>query len=68
MSAAELSSFPSPPSVCTLTRAVVFLCRSRTKMSPAAFVSPATRFEALDWKATKRPSAEIDGTALLPFP
>ncbi len=37
--------------------------RSRTKMSQLPFVSPATRLEAWDWKATKRPSAEIDGRA-----
>ena len=30
----------------TLARAVVFVCRSRTKTSDVPFVSPATRFVA----------------------
>ena len=35
--------------------------RSWTKMSHASFVSPATRLDAPELKATKRPSAESDG-------
>jgi len=34
----------------------------RTKKSSTPFVSPPTRFEANDKKATKRPSAEIEAT------
>ncbi len=68
-----LLSFPCVPSVATLTRSVVPLRRSRTKMSRRPFVSPATRFEAALWNATKRPSAEIEGaragmSPLLAFP
>ena len=37
-------------------------------MSTARFVSPSTRFEAADSKATKRPLALIAGMVLLPFP
>ena len=43
-----------------LTRVVVFLCRSRTKV-PAT--DSALRLWASDWKATKRPSAEIEGVS-----
>ena len=55
------------PALDTLTRLVVPRFRSRTKMSAAPFVSPATRLEASDRKATKRPSAEIDGPPEPPF-
>ncbi len=41
---------------------------SRTKTSPAPFVSPATRLPALDLKTTKRPSALMVGTTLAPLP
>ena len=46
----------------TLTRSVIPPFRSRTKTSGAALVSPATRLEALDAKATKRPSALREGS------
>jgi hypothetical protein len=49
------------PAVLTLTRLVVPVWRSRMKTSDSPFVSPPTRFEATDSKATKRPSAEIEG-------
>ena len=44
-------------------RVVVLLVRSRTKMSPAwdSWLSSAERLVAVDWKATTRPSAEIEG-------
>src|SRR5258705_11822013 len=42
--------------------------RSRRKTSSAPFVSPATRFEAELWNATKRPSAEIEGLRLEAVP
>ena len=38
------------------------------KTSCRPFASPGTRFVALDEKTTKRPSAEIDGRSLRPFP
>jgi hypothetical protein len=39
----------------------------RTKMSFVALVSPGTRLEANDAKATKRPSADKRALVLLPF-
>jgi hypothetical protein len=46
------------------------LRRSKTKTSLTPFVSGdvGSRFVAVDAKATHRPSAEIDGWALSPFP
>jgi hypothetical protein len=46
----------------TLTRLVVWFLRSRMKTSVESFVSPATRFDASEEKATKRPFAEIEGS------
>jgi hypothetical protein len=43
---------PCAPPVATLARSVVPAWRSRTKTSIEAFVSPATRFDAMLWKAT----------------
>src|ERR671924_395 len=40
----------------------------RTKTSPKPLVSPPTKLEAKEWKATKRPSAEIEGEKLARFP
>jgi hypothetical protein len=64
-----LSPLPStggePPP--TLTRLVVCVVRSRTKTSETPFVSPSTRFDATESKATYRPSAEIEGEKLPPF-
>ena len=48
----SLPPFAWLPSKPTLTRAVVFDWRSRTKTSLASFVSPSTRFEADDANAT----------------
>ena len=48
----KLMSFDSPPPVATLTRSVVSAWRSRTKMSASSLVSPDTRFDAVDSKAT----------------
>ena len=59
--------FAATPALLTLTRVVVPVRVSRTKMSSIAFVSPETRFEALDWNATYRPSDETAGDTLLPF-
>src|SRR6267143_609067 len=62
------------PSVATETRVVLGIHPagartqvSRTKMSRAPFVSPKTRFVAEDAKATKRPSALIDGAETKPM-
>src|SRR4029077_7577286 len=44
-----------------LTSVVVLACRSRTNRSPLVSPSSGSRFEANEWKATKRPSAEIAG-------
>src|SRR5947209_8634545 len=46
-----------------LTRVVAPRRRSRTKMSVRRLVSAGTRLVASEAKATKRPSAEIDGAA-----
>jgi hypothetical protein len=54
--------------VLTLTRLVVPVWRSRTKTSESPFVSPPTRFEANEEKATKRPLAEIEGPWQYSFP
>ena len=51
------SRFPCMPSLATLTRSVIPVCRSRTNTSSALLLSPGTRLEADDLKATKRPSA-----------
>jgi hypothetical protein len=61
---APLSPFDSRPALLTLTRSVVPSNRSRTKMSDASFVSPATRLSAWETKATKRPSALTAGIRL----
>jgi hypothetical protein len=50
-----------------LTRSVVPLTRSRTNTPPIGFFSPATKFDADDTKATKRPSALITPCELVPF-
>ena len=48
----SLKPLPCPPVDDTLTRSVVPVFRSRTKMSSAPFVSPATRLLAYETKAT----------------
>src|SRR6185295_11147542 len=63
-----LPSFASSPAELTPTRVVLPRFRSRTKTSGRWFVSPGTRLEAKDKKATKRPLAEIEGKALSSFP
>src|SRR5688572_16052275 len=60
--------FPCWPALLTETRNVCDVCRSRTKMSSRAFVSPTTRLVDDDTKATNRPSALITGANELPFP
>jgi hypothetical protein len=50
---------PCPPKESALTRVTMPLIRSRTKTSCMPFVSPATRFEALETNATYVPSPEI---------
>ena len=50
----------------TRTRSVVAATRSRTNTSHDRFVSPATRFDACEEKATKRPSALIAAWRLQP--
>ena len=59
---------PWMPPVPTLTRSVVLVRRSRTNTSGEVLVSPATRFVAELWKATKRPSAEIQASKLRLLP
>src|SRR5207249_3504361 len=56
------------PSEATLTRSVTPVRRSWTKTSSALFESPLTRLEAKLSKATKRPSAEMDGAWDPPLP
>src|SRR6187397_705891 len=65
---AKLKPFDSAPDESTDTRVVRPVCRSCTKTSDVPFASPATRFDASDSKATKRPVAEIDGEKLWSFP
>ena len=57
----RLSPFPWFPALSTLTRSVVPVRRSWTNTSATPFVSPGTRLMAAEVKATKRPSALIDG-------
>jgi hypothetical protein len=59
--AQRLPPFAHSPELDTLAGAVLPVARSWTKMSADRFASPATRFEASDVKATKRPSALIAG-------
>ena len=59
--APELGPFPWVPPDATLMRSVVPVCRSCTNTSVVPLVSPPTRLLAVPWKATKRPSAEIEG-------
>jgi hypothetical protein len=63
--AAVEEELPCSPVEETLTRSVVPATTSRTKTSSVPFVSPATRFGALEMKVTKRP--EMDGLWLDPF-
>src|SRR5687767_8561201 len=60
----KLPLLPCAPSVATLTRSVWPVPRSRTKMSVTPFVSPFTRLEESDSKATRLPSAETAGGAV----
>jgi hypothetical protein len=62
----RLELFPCAPPVATLISSVVPSWRSRTKMSWKLFTSPPTRSGAEESKATKRPSAVIDGAELSP--
>src|SRR6266545_3841551 len=59
-----LPSLAWVPSEARLTRVVSPAWRSRTKTSPKAFVSSGTRLAAEVSKATKRPSALVEGLAL----
>jgi hypothetical protein len=54
-------ALPWVPSLATLTRLVVLATRSRTKMSGALLVSPGTKLEANDSKATTEASALMEG-------
>jgi hypothetical protein len=56
---ARLSESAAIPAEDSLTRVVVLVRRSRTKMSPASLVSSAMRSAAWETKATYRPSALI---------
>ena len=50
-----------PPSDRSDTRSVDPDWASRTNVSQRPFVSPATRFDAFETNAVKRPSADVDG-------
>lgn len=64
-----LRLFPCVPSLATLARSVVPVWRSRTKTSGEPLVSPGTRLQALDRKATKRASPLTNASpALSPIP
>src|SRR5438094_611248 len=52
-----LLPFACAPLLLTLTRSVVPVSRSRTKISGTPFVSPGTRLSENETKATKRPLA-----------
>ncbi|GJD74274.1 hypothetical protein CFIICLFH_2508 [Methylobacterium goesingense] len=54
------------PALSVETRVVVPVVRFLTKTSVKPFVSPATRLVAPLWKATRVPSAEIEGVVLVP--
>src|SRR3954454_14732241 len=54
------------PVAARLARTVVPAARSRTNTSVRPLVSPGTRLAACDRKATRRPSAEIEGEKLGP--
>ena len=56
MAGKRLAPLACPPSLATLTRSVAPLLRLRTKMSLAELVSPGTRFDESDAKATRFPS------------
>jgi hypothetical protein len=64
----RLSSLPGAPSNPPLTRLVHPINRSWTNTSRNTLVSPGTRFVESDTNATYRPSAEMDGAQLAPFP
>src|SRR4051794_19830478 len=57
------SAAASTPVVETLTRSTAPLARSFTNTSGTPFRSIGTRFEAVDSKATQRPSAEMRGSS-----
>src|SRR5688572_20363525 len=57
----KLAPTACAPPVATLTRTVELFHRSRTKTSPAAFESPATRLPAELSNATQRASALRSG-------
>src|SRR5439155_233563 len=65
---APLPQLPWVPALSTLTRSVMPVCRSWTKTSAYPLVASATRLVAYDSKATKRPSALIEGLPLEPLP
>jgi hypothetical protein len=60
----ELAPLPWASAELMLTSSVTPVCRSRTKTSRLRFRSSATRLDATEWKATKRPSAFAVGPPL----
>ncbi len=58
----SLAPLASAPPMPTLTRSVTPLARSNTNTSAVPFVSPVTRFEALDRYAMVEPSADTNAT------
>src|SRR3989442_6678301 len=62
----KLPALAWPPSAATLTRSVWPAVRSRTNTSVTPLVSPATRFDESDSKATTFPSPDNAGGAVGP--
>jgi hypothetical protein len=66
--ALALGPLASPPVALTLTLAVLAgLYRLRTKTSWAPLVSPLTRLDAVDSKATRSAQLSSEGRPLSPF-
>jgi len=68
ISARSLRPVAEVPSVARLISVVVPVTRSRTKTSALPLSSPETRLLAIEWNATRLPSAEIDGHMLVELP
>lgn len=65
----RLAPFPVPvPAALSETSVRVPSAKSRTKMSSFPLASPGIRLDAEDWKAIRRPSAEMDGREDSEFP
>src|SRR5687767_758212 len=60
----ELAEFACWPASFCEARLNVCVRRSYRNASNVPFASPATNLSSIEWKATQRPSAEIDGARL----